>query len=105
MLPKLTHLQFAVLSVLCEGEMSGQELRERLGEVFKPKVAAAFYQLMGRLEDERLVTGKYRTETIGGRPVRERVYEITGGGRAAIEEVREFVLRPAFGLPRLAPSA
>ena len=100
-LPKLSHLQFLVLSVLLSEEHSGRELRARLSEFGVRKSGPAFYQLMARLEDSEFVSGRYEQEIVEGQIIRERVYKIRASGTKAWNECREFqasVIEQAGGL-------
>ena len=89
-LPKLSHLQFLVLSVLLGDERSGRELRARLSEFGVRKSGPAFYQLMARLEDSEFVSGRYEQEIVEGQIIRERVYKIRASGTKACKECRKF---------------
>lgn len=89
-LPKLSHLQFLVLSVLLSDERSGRELRARLSEFGVRKSGPAFYQLMARLEDSEFVSGRYEQEIVEGQIIRERVYKIRASGTRAWNECRKF---------------
>ena len=90
-IPKITNLQSYVLGVLCsESEISGKQLRGKLISAGCQKSSPAFYQLMSRLEEAGLVSGRYRTVSVRGNKVRERVYEITNGGRRVLQEVADF---------------
>ena len=91
----IPHLQFLILSELVNGEAAGHELRAMLDEEGQRKTGPAFYQLMARLEDAKLVKGKYRNTDVDGQIVRERRYEITGGGRRAVQAYLEFAARRA----------
>lgn len=98
-IPSITHLQFLVLGLLMDAEISGRELRERLVDAGERKSGPAFYQFMARLEDARLVEGSYDEKVIDGQRIKERRYKITGQGIAAWEEVRDFYLtQVGFGL-------
>jgi DNA-binding PadR family transcriptional regulator len=88
--PDLTHLQFLVLGVLHGGERPGRVVREALAEYGVRRTAAAFYQLMARLERDRLVTGHYRAVVVGDQSVMERRYRITAAGAALWTETRRF---------------
>ncbi len=92
-LPKLSHLQFLVLSVLLSDEHSGRELRARLSEFGVRKSGPAFYQLMARLEDSEFVSGRYEQEIVEGQIIRERVYKIRASGTKAWNECRKFHTR------------
>ena len=91
MLPKLTHLQFCVLTILLNSELSGREVRERLKKDFKEKRSlASFYQLMSRLEESGMIEGHYKTTSIVGQGIRTRYYKIIGHGVRAWEQTRDF---------------
>ncbi len=91
-IPGATHLQFLVLSVLMDGERSGREIRAKLDEQGQKKSGPAFYQFMARLEEARLVVGRYEQKVVDGQIIKERRYELTGDGLRAWEEVRDFYL-------------
>jgi hypothetical protein len=91
-IPDVTRLQFLVLAALLDGELTGKRLRERLADEGERKSLAAFYMFMSRLEDVKLVKGRYETKSIDGVTIKERVYELTGGGIAAVDDFRAFVL-------------
>lgn len=91
MLPKLTHLQFYVLSVLMDGQKSGREVRGLLArEHSQKKTRAAFYQLMARLEEAKLIKGWYESKHVAGNTIKERRYEILGAGAQAFEDQTAF---------------
>jgi DNA-binding PadR family transcriptional regulator len=89
-LPFLTHLQFLVLSMLKHDSHSGRFLRERLKEEKAEQSAAAFYQMMARLEEGRLVSGWYESSVIDGQTIKERKYEISPRGARAVKQSEEF---------------
>ena len=93
-LPDITHRQFLVLSLLMHGEVSGRVLRQKIAEHGTQKTTPAFYQLMSRLEDANLVTGRYVDKTIDGERIRERRYRITRLGERARTTAREFYAHP-----------
>src|SRR4051812_10232463 len=88
--PEITHLQFLVLNWLLDAERSGRWIRAHLAKHGHTKSGPAFYQFMARLEEAKLVAGRYEAKEVDGQPVRERVYQITGGGVAACQDVRAF---------------
>jgi len=90
MLPDVTHLQFLVLEALTDGERAGRELRALLAAHGIRNSAPAFYQMMGRLEDARLVDGSYDQKVVAGQHVKERRYRITKVGARAVLETRNF---------------
>jgi DNA-binding PadR family transcriptional regulator len=88
--PDLTHLQFFVLTSLLDGEQTGRHLREKLAEEGVRRSGPAFYQFMARLEDNRLVKGRYEQKVVEGQIIKERRYELTAAGVRALEQVRKF---------------
>jgi DNA-binding PadR family transcriptional regulator len=88
--PDLTHLQFLVLGVLHGGEQPGRVVRHALAEYGVRRTAAAFYQLMARLERDRLVDGYYGSIVVGDQSVTERRYRITPAGAQLWGETRRF---------------
>jgi DNA-binding PadR family transcriptional regulator len=91
-LPEITHLQFLILALLLDGELSGRKLREGLAEAGHRKSAPAFYQFMARLEDAELVEGRYDQKVIDGQIIKERFYTLTGAGERAWADVRDFYM-------------
>jgi len=89
-IPDITHLQFLLLAELLGGEQTGRNLRELLEKQGHKKSAPAYYQLMARMEDARLVKGRYEQKVVEGQIIKERVYKITAPGEAAYESVRDF---------------
>lgn len=89
-LPNVTHLQFLVLDLVRDDAHSGRFLRERLADEGAKKSAPAFYQLMARLEDARLISGWYESFSVDGQTIKERKYEITSKGKRTIDLVKEF---------------
>ncbi len=92
-LPELSHLQFHVLTGLLERERSGRELRAWIAKEGQRKSLAAFYQLMSRMEDAKLVSGWYENKTVDGQGVKERRYRILNGGIRAWESTRKYYVR------------
>ena len=89
-LPDLTHLQFLVLGVLHGGEQPGRVVREALAEYGVRRTLAAFYQMMARLERDRLVDGYYGQLAVGDQLVTERRYRITPAGAGLWADTRRF---------------
>lgn len=89
-LPKLTHLQFLVLSLLLDSDQSGQDLRDGLKKHGVKKSGPGFYQFMARLEDAGFVKGWYDVEVINGLPLKRRMYRLLGHGRSAWGSTQEF---------------
>jgi DNA-binding PadR family transcriptional regulator len=97
-LPKITHLQFLVLTVLMDGgEVTGQALRDGLARAGERKSGPGFYQFMARLEDGGFVEGWYDQKVIDGQVIKERCYRITGEGERAVDEARAFYARAMRG--------
>jgi len=91
--PDLTNLQFLLLGELLDQDRSGRQLRDTLQEHGVLKSSPAFYQLMARMEDAKLVEGRYEPKMVQGHPVKERFYHITASGSVAWESAREFYCR------------
>jgi DNA-binding PadR family transcriptional regulator len=89
-LPDLTHLQFLVLGVLHGGEQPGRVVRDALAGFGVRRTAAAFYQMMARLERDRLIDGYYGQVVVGDQSVTERRYRITPAGAKLWAETRGF---------------
>lgn len=89
-MPALTHLQFLVLGVLRGKRQPGRALRTALASFGVRRTGPAFYQLMARLEKDRLVDGWYEQTTAGDQLVTERHYRITAEGTRRWNEARLF---------------
>jgi DNA-binding PadR family transcriptional regulator len=89
-LPELTHLQYLVLGVLRNSDQPGRALRDALAGYGIRRTGPAFYQLMARLEKDRLVDGRYEQITVGDQAVTERHYRITPDGKKRWNEARAF---------------
>jgi DNA-binding PadR family transcriptional regulator len=89
-LPVLTHLQFLVLGVLKADPQPGRTLRKALGVYGIQRTGPAFYQLMARMEKDRLVDGWYEQLTVGDQLVTERHYRITADGARRWNDARAF---------------
>jgi DNA-binding PadR family transcriptional regulator len=100
-LPVLTHLQFLVLGVLRAGEHPGRALRDALSGYGVRRTGPAFYQLMARLEKERLVDGWYEQITAGDQLVTERHYRITAEGSRRWKEAQAFYEHVASAATKL----
>jgi hypothetical protein len=104
-LPELSHLQFAVLEIMGTATMSGKQVREGLKELGIAKNGPAFYQMMARLEEGKLVEGWYDQKIIDGQIIKERCYKITGDGARALNNTKRFYTSrtaPLTGLPAFA---
>lgn len=99
-LPDITHLQYLVLAALREGDQPGRALRKLIAEFGARRSAAAFYQLMARLETAQLVEGWYAPIDVGAQTVNERRYRVTGTGRKAEAQARAFYQTAWQRVPR-----
>lgn len=99
-LPGITHLQFLVLGLLQDGEQAGREIREVLARFGVKSTSAAFYQMMARLERDRLVEGWYEQITIGDQAVTERRYRLRSQGDKLWREARAFYATAATSKAR-----
>ncbi len=89
-LPALTHLQYRVLGVLRAEPQPGRTLRNALSAYGIRRTGPAFYQLMARMEKDRLVDGWYEQTTVGDQAVTERHYRITADGNRRWNDARAF---------------
>jgi DNA-binding PadR family transcriptional regulator len=89
-IPRITHMQFLVLGLLRVHEQPGRVLREALAAHGAKRSAPAFYQLMARLERDRLVDGWYEQVTAGDQSVTERRYRLRPAGARLWAEARDF---------------
>jgi DNA-binding PadR family transcriptional regulator len=89
-LPTITHLQFLVLAILSDGEQPGRAVRTIIARHGVRRTAAAFYQMMSRLERDGLVEGWYEQITVRDQPVTERRYRILPAGAKAWTSTRAF---------------
>jgi DNA-binding PadR family transcriptional regulator len=100
-IPVLTHLQFLVLGVLSRDPQPGRMLRKALAAYGVRRTGPAFYQLMARLEKDRLVDGWYEQVTVGDQAVTERRYRVTPEGMRRWNEARAFYEHVARASTRL----
>ena len=89
-LPPITHLQFLVLGCLVEGEQPGRVIRDAIAAFGVRRSGPAFYQMMSRLDRDRLVEGWYEQITVGDQAVTERRYKIKPAGARVWRETAEF---------------
>src|SRR3954470_22697394 len=89
-IPRLTHLQFLVLGLLRDGERPGRVIREAIAAHGVKRSAPAFYQLMARLERDRLADGGDEQVTAGDQAVTERRYRLRPSGARLWAEARDF---------------
>jgi DNA-binding PadR family transcriptional regulator len=89
-LPQLTHLQYLVLSLVRPDAHSGRFIRQRIADEGVKKDGPTFYQLMARLERDKLIAGWYESFSVDGQTIKERRYELTPKGRRALEELEAF---------------
>jgi hypothetical protein len=79
-----------VLGLLRDGDRPGRALREALAVHGVKRSAPAFYQLMARLERDRLVDGWYQQVAAGDQAVTERRYRLRPTGTKRWNEARDF---------------
>jgi DNA-binding PadR family transcriptional regulator len=101
-LPKLTHLQFLVISELLRGAGRGRDLRARLRAAGVRQSGPGFYQMMATLEDAGFVSGRYEQQIVDGQIIRERHYKVLSSGQAAWKTSRDFYQRTTVGRRDLA---
>jgi DNA-binding PadR family transcriptional regulator len=89
-IPTITHMQFLVLGLLRGQEQPGRVIREALAAHGVRRSAPAFYQLMARLERDRLVDGWYEQVSAGDQAVTERRYRLRPAGAKLWAEARDF---------------
>ena len=89
-IPTVTHMQFLVLGLLREEEQPGRVIRDALAAHGVRRSAPAFYQLMARLERDRLVEGWYEQVSAGDQAVTERRYRLRPAGAKLWAEARDF---------------
>lgn len=94
-LPPLTPQQFLLLGALRDGERPGRVLRDVLVRHGVRRTAAAFYQVMARLERAKLVDGWYEQITVGDQAVTERRYRLRPEGARLWDQTRAFYVRAA----------
>jgi|SRR5215471_6248218 len=101
-LPRLTHLQFLVVSEVARQPASGRVIREHLRAAGVRQSGPAFYQLMAGLEDAGFVSGWYEQQIVDGQIIRERCYRALAAGTRAAAESLAFYRRASLRRPRLA---
>ena len=101
-LPRLTHLQYLVVSELARQSAPGRAVRERLRQAGVRQSGPAFYQLMAGLEDGGFVSGWYEQQIVDGQIIRERHYKVLAAGLRALDDSRRFYGARAAQRPGLA---
>jgi hypothetical protein len=105
-LPRLTHLQFLVVSQLLRGVARGRDLRAAMKTEGVRQSGPAFYQMMSALEEAGYVSGWYEQQIVDGQIIRERHYKVLASGHAAWRRSRDFYARvSSLGAPGLAYGA
>ena len=99
-LPRLTHLQFLVITMLKAGAARGRDVRAQLNHAGVRQSGPAFYQMMAVLEDAGYLTGWYEQQVVDGQIIRERHYKILAAGKKAWLESRDFYVRVVGDLAR-----
>src|SRR5262245_19067209 len=101
-LPRLTHLQFLVVSQLMKGDAKGRDLRARLKQEGVRQSGPGFYQMMAGLEDSGVVEGWYEQQIVEAQIIRERHYKVLASGKKSWKECRDFYTRTLGSLGELA---
>lgn len=90
-IPKLTHLQFIVLTSLVDQSESGQGIRDILLQCYDILPSgSAFYQLMARMEANKMVEGWYTHKLVDKQVIKERWYKATNLGLNTRRQSVEF---------------
>lgn len=91
-LPSLTALQFLVLDLLSSNAtaVSAHELKRGVATLAQDYDGPKFYQLMGRLIRDQLVTGQQRQINTEGGTVERTFYTPTESGRNSLVRTRVF---------------
>jgi hypothetical protein len=91
-LPTLTPLQFLVLDLLSAGTQSASahQLKQGVATLAQEYDGPKFYQLMGRLIRDQLVTAETRTISTSGGSVDRTFYTSTSQGLHALHRARLF---------------
>ncbi len=90
-LPKLTARQILVIETLMTGGwISGKKIRAALEKLLASTARQSFYGMMGTLEKNGYVDGKYEEVDVAEFSLRQRFYRITDHGRGTHQEVLEF---------------
>lgn len=80
-LPQMTPLQALVVSVLFDGELSSRRIQDELDFNGVKMKMPLVYRMLARLEVAEYVCGGYRRyQTIDGRLIRERHYQVSRKG-------------------------
>ena len=93
----LPELQTLALTVLAEGSgwRAGRDIRDELTKKAGMRSLPSFYRLMGRLEKDELVKGRYQEKETSGRRISFREYQITSQGRRAMKHALSFWIQRA----------
>ncbi|MGV8142153.1 MAG: hypothetical protein ACP5NS_00785 [Candidatus Pacearchaeota archaeon] len=88
-IPKITGLQYATLRIVELGNQTGKDVRAKLEKVGERRSLSAFYEFVGRLREDGLLTQRYiPTNSRPGE--RECIYSITRKGAKVLEETCRF---------------
>jgi DNA-binding PadR family transcriptional regulator len=93
---RLTGVSLLTLHLLRGVTLAGPELRQRLDEGRGECSPVSFYNLMGRLERDKLVKGGLEFQDRDGTRRRVRVYQLTEAGTRVLQEAATFY-RVLFG--------
>lgn len=91
MMPKTSHLNIFIMHLILKEGMSGADIRSRLSLVeSRARTTGAFYQLMGRMEEQYFVMSSYRRRQVGSYVCRETYYFLTKEGRKVLDDAFSF---------------
>lgn len=90
-IPELTLVHATVIAIISGGDVPGKLIREELIQRGWSEIKPAFYNLMKRMEQKKLVIGEYAVIEHSTYAVRERRYRVAPKGALAYEEFLAFV--------------
>jgi len=90
-IPDLTHLQALVIQLLVDADRRGRDLRDDLRREGVKMSGPAFYELMARIEERKLVAGRYVVKVVDGHTIKERWYHMEKRGLKALARCATFM--------------
>lgn len=90
--PPLTHLQSLVIKLILSGRHEAPEIRDGLRAFGACYSCAAFYELMGRMDDSGLIAGKQCRSVQTGELVMRWDYDVTDRGREMLRHTARFYM-------------
>ena len=104
-LPKLTPLQYLVVSLLFSGEKSTRQLRDALAALEIRARESAFHRVLQRMRLSLVVNVRRQELRVAGRAGSEYYYQVTDHGLALWQAARQFYLGCPEPPPDLQPVA